>query len=582
MDVDRLRAKRGDRRWFLGLTGAAAGAAGLAAAGCGGGSKKGSTPGATSDGGSTSTAKASTTGTASGDKQQGETLRYTGYVASDGVYDPHKTQAGPFYGQQSLVMSRLLTYQSQTDGIIMPDLALAKPETPDGQTLVFRLNPAARWHEREPLNGRQVTADDVKFSFERQMQGDGSFIRKAQWANIDKIEATDPQTVTFHMKAPLAAMVERFADVNAFIVAPELVANGRGFDKDAQVGSGPFRWVEWNEGQFASVARNPKWFGQQGHPFLDGVTVTQPKDSTEVEAKLRTKGLDVAFVGRPTAEKLKKAVPALQESTVGRSLFFGMRFFVQTAPFNDPRFRAAMSMAVDRRDMLVQFFAGSGDVNPWVSWPIKRWSLPQNELATAPGYRQGEVGRAQDITEAKAQLAAYTNEKKLPDAINLFVLDDAESTLKMGSVIRDQIRKNLELPITVYPVSIKQLTAGMLSSEYTWAAAPDIGWVDLDDWVFPYFHSAGTKNTFALRDADLDKLIESQRIELNESTRRDIGFQIQRRLLQLNAGVNFVSETVVALRWPYVRDFPLDAADGYQHRFADTWIDRSEPSFKGR
>ncbi len=581
MDVDRLRTKRGDRRWFLGLTGAAAGAAGLVAAGCGG-SKK-STPGDRVTGSeSPGTATASATGVSSGDRQRGETLRYTGYVASDGVYDPHKTQAGPFYGQQALVMSRLLTYQSQTDGIVMPDLAMAKPEAPDGQTLVFRLNPAAHWHDRDPLNGRQVTADDVKFSFERQMQGDSSFIRKAQWANIDKIEATDPQTVTFHMKAPLAAMVERFADVNAFIIAPEMVANGRTFDKDAQVGSGPFRWVEWNEGQFASVARNPKWFGEEGHPFLDGVTVIQPKDSTEVEAKLRTKGLDVAFVGRPAAERLKKAVPALEESTVGRSLFFGMRFFVQTAPFDDPRFRAAMSMAVDRRDMLVQFFAGSGDVNPWVSWPIKRWTLPQNELATVPGYRQGEVGRAQDITEAKAQLAAYTNEKKLPDAINLFVLDDAETTLKMGSVIRDQIRKNLELPVTVYPVSIKQLTAGMLSSEYTWAAAPDIGWVDLDDWVYPYFHSAGTKNTFALRDTDLDRLIESQRVELNESVRRDTGFQIQRRLLQLNAGVNFVSETVVALRWPYVRDFPLDAADGYQHRFADTWIDKSNPAFRGR
>ena len=581
--MERLGAKRGGRRWFLGLTGAAAGAAGLAAISCGGAGKKSATPG-TSDtpgGNSTSTARATATGTAS-DTQRGETLRYTGYVASDGVFDPHKTQAGPVYGQQALVFSRLLNYQSQTDGIITPDLAVAKPESPDGQTLIFRINPGAHWHDREPLNGRAVTADDVKFSFERQIEGDGSFIRKSQWANIDKIEATDPQTLTFHMKAPLAAMIERFADVNAFIVAPELVADGRSFDRNTQVGSGPFRWVDWSEGQFASVARNPNWFGQQRHPFLDGVTITQPKDSTEVEAKLRTKGLDVAFVGQPTAEKLKKAVPALQESTVGRSLFFGMRFFVQTAPFNDPRFRAALSTALDRRDMLQHFFAGSGDVNPWVSWPITRWSLPQNELATMAGYRQGQVGRDADITEAKAQLAAYTNEKKLPEALNLFVLDDAETTLKMGSVIRDQIKQNLGLTVTVYPVSIKQLTAGMLSSEYTWAAAPDIGWVDLDDWVYPYFHSAGTKNTFALRDGDLDKLIESQRTELNESTRRDIGYQIQRRLSQLNAGVNFVSETVVALRWPYVRDFPLDAADGYQHRFADTWIDKTDPTFRGR
>jgi len=53
-------------------------------------------------------------------------------------------------------------------------------------------------------------------------------------------------------------------------------------------------------------------------------------------------------------------------------------------------------------------------------------------------------------------------------------------------------------------------------------------------------------------------------------------------LLALNAGVNLFSERVVALSWPYVKGFPLDTADGYQHRFADTWIDTSDATFRGR
>jgi hypothetical protein len=53
-------------------------------------------------------------------------------------------------------------------------------------------------------------------------------------------------------------------------------------------------------------------------------------------------------------------------------------------------------------------------------------------------------------------------------------------------------------------------------------------------------------------------------------------------LLNLNVGVNFVSERVVALAHPYVRNFPLDVSDGYQHRFADCWIDQNDPSFRGR
>jgi peptide/nickel transport system substrate-binding protein len=584
MAFERFEKKRVSRRWFLGLSGAAAGAAGLAAVGCGGGKKAGS--GTTTAGAaSKSSPKPGASGTAgAGNGQRGETLRYTGYVVGDGQFDPHKTQAGPFYGQQALVFSRLLNYQSQQDGTLGIDLATNMPEQPDGQTLIFHLNQNARWQDADPVNGRAVTAQDVQFSIERQMQGDSSFVRKARWANIDTIEALDPATIKFHLKGPMASMVEGFADVNAFIVAPELVANGHDFTASTQIGSGPFKWVDWQEGQFASVSRNPKWHGGNGRPFLDGVTLTQPKDTSEVEAKLRTKKLDVAFVGRPQADKLKSKaeLATLQEQTVGHSTFFGMRFFMQTAPFNDARVRTALSLALDRRDMLQQFFAGSGEVNPWVSWPIKRWTLPQSELVTLAGYRPGSAGRAQDITDAKALLAAYVAEKPLPPTLNLYVLDDAERAIKMGSVMRDQLKQTLNLDVNVSLVNQTQMGTGLLDGSYAWAAAPDNGWVDLDDWVYPYFHSSGTKNTFPLRDADLDKVIESQRIELDANKRRDIGYDIQRKLLVLNPAVNFVSETLVSLAWPYVRDFPLDASDGYQHRFADCWIDKSQPDFKGR
>ena len=64
--------------------------------------------------------------------------------------------------------------------------------------------------------------------------------------------------------------------------------------------------------------------------------------------------------------------------------------------------------------------------------------------------------------------------------------------------------------------------------------------------------------------------------------RQQTGYEIQRKLLALNAGVNLVSERVVTLGWPYVKGFPLDTTDGYQDRLADCWIDRSDPTFRGR
>lgn len=577
---ERLGEKRVSRRWMLGAMGATAGAAGLAALRCSDGD--GDSPAPTPTEIENETPGASPTPRQQ-DGKRGETLRFTGFVARDQTFDPHKTQAGPFYGHQALIYSRLLAYQDQAKGAIVPDLAAAMPEMPDGQTMVFRLNPNARWHELAPLNGRSVTAADVKYSIERQLGGDQSFVRKAQWSVIDGIDIPNERTVTFKLKSPMAALHHLFADVHSFIVAPEVSGDKNDIGSTAQVGSGPFQWVEWVDGRHASVRRNPNWHGGDRRPNLDGVSLVQPASTATVEGALRTREVDAATVGRVLADKLKKAIPQLTETTVGHSQFFGMRFSLGNDPFNDLRFRSAVTIALDRRAMIDKFFGGSGGVNPWVSWPMTDWALPETELTTSPGYRPGAGGRGEDLREARALLEAFKSEKKLKDDLPLFVLQETEAALEFGATIKAQLAESLGLEqVRVVPLPLAELARLLLTGEAPWAAAPDNGWIDLDDWVYPYFHANGTKNSFPLRDAEMTAMIDAQRVELDKNARREIGYNIQRRLLALNVGVNLVSERVVSLAWPYVKGFPLDTADGYQHRFADCWIDQADPTFRGR
>lgn len=509
--------------------------------------------------------------------EEATTLVYVGIVQSDGEFDPHRTQSGPLIALQSLVYSRLLAYESQADGVIVPDIALALPEQPDEQTYVFRLNPNARWHHLPPVEGRALTADDVRYSIERQ-RNDQSFVRHHYWTIIDRVEAPAPDQVVVRTTAPFAPLTERFAAPSSFIVPPEVAE--RGFSAELQVGSGPFQWVEWSEQDFASVVRNPSWHGGPEHPRLAGVTIRHPLDGRLIEADFRTRRLDVAFVGRKEADRLRAALPALVESQVGQAYFFGMRFFTPTTPYDDPRVRQAFAIAVDRRAMIDAFFAGSGDVNGWVSWPVRRWALPPDELSTRPGYRLGSGGRAQDIADAKALLEAYRSEKgSFPEEVGLVVAEDAERTLRLGSQIERDIETVLGINVTVYPVPTTELVTRLFEGQAPWTAGPDVGWVELDDWLFPFFHSQGANNTFALRDSQLDALIERQRVEFDAAQRRTTGFEAQRRILDLAVAVNFVSERVVALSWPYVRDFPLDILPGYEHRLAATWVDTEDPTF---
>jgi peptide/nickel transport system substrate-binding protein len=562
--------------------GASAGAAGLAVAGCTGGGSGSQTPGPTIQEDETPTGDPSPT-VRPQDGRRGETLRYTGFVERDQFFDPHKSQAGPFYGHQALIFSRLLNYANQAEGRIQPDLAIAMPEQVDSQTLIFRLNPNARWHELPPLNGRAVTAEDVKYSIIRQLSGDQTFVRKAQWAVVESIEASDERTITFKLKSPMAAMHHLFADVHSFIVAPEIAGDRNDILDTAQVGSGPFQWVEWVDFRHASVRRNPNWHGGDRRPNLDGISLVQAASTADVEADLRTHNVDAAIVGRVLADKLKGAISRLEETTMGHSQFFGMRFSLVNDPYDDLRFRSAVTIALDRRAMIQKFFGGSGGVNPWVSWPMTDWALPEAELTTHAGYRPGDGGRQEDIREARALLEAFKGAKTLKEDLPLFVLDQTEAVLEFGETIRQQLAENLGLTqVRVVPIALGELSRLLLSGEAPWAAAPDNGWIDLDDWVYPYFHANGTKNSFPVRDTDLTALIDAQRVEMNKEARREIGYNIQRRLLNINAGVNLFSERVVALSWPYVKGFPLDTADGYQHRFADAWIDTADPTFRGR
>jgi peptide/nickel transport system substrate-binding protein len=565
---------------MLGAMGASASAAGLVALRCSGGDPKPAEGDSSPEPWRTQETPGTPATLAPQDGKRGHTLRYTGFVVRDSTFDPHKTQAGPFYGHQALIFSRLLAYQDQAKGTIAPDLAEKMPEQPDAQTLIFQINPQARWHDLAPLNGRSVTAEDVKHSAIRQLSGDTTFVRKAQWAVVDSIEASGDRSITFKFKTPLAAAHHLFADANSFVVAPEL---GDDINGERQVGSGPFQWVEWIDGRHASVRRNPNWHGGDRRPNLDGISLVQATSTADVEGDLRTREVDAAMVGRVLADRLKAAIPKLTEFTMGHSQFFGMRFGIEHDPYNDLRFRTALTIALDRRAMVDKFFGGSGGVNPWISWPVTDWALPESELSTQPGYRPGDGGRQQDITEARALLEAFRSQKTLKDDLPLFVLDETENALEFGETIRQQLDANLGLKqVRVVPVPLAELSSLLVSGTAPWAAGPDSGWVDLDDWVYPYFHANGTKNSFPLRDAELTQMIDNQRVELNKDARREIGYNIQRRLLAVNAGVNLVSERVVALTWPYVKGFPLDTADGYQHRFADCWIDQSDATFRGR
>ena len=574
----------------------------------------------------------------------GGTLCYTGYDALVlDTFDPHQTQFSPLYNSHSAVFSKLLKYDSHEEQTISTDLAefVPSPEEPAEEALTYVINlrrgvkfhdPAAMPQEVRGqlsikdaatafpgLPGRELTAHDVAYSFERQRNPDSPrrplYYRASQYDAIEKIEVIDDYTLRITTKRPTAPFIHFLADTTAFIIPREVVdEEGDTLDftnsapQTRMIGTGPFVWGELKSLQEFTAFRNPQWFGWDdpglGRPYLDGYVTQFIIDDATVESLFRGKKIDEApFITNPQwLYDLKDDMPELEFIRGPVTAFLHTRFKVndnETAapcsPFSDVRLRRAVHLASDRQQIIDFSWQGEGQMMGVVAAGITRWALPPEELAAIPGYRQG-AGREEDLALAR-QLYQEAGSPPLeftfldvPDYVPAFAATFVEG-------LREQLGPGVQDPVIR---GAPQIAEGALKGcdlmPAIWGF--DNGWIDLDDWVYPYFHSSGSKNSFGLVDPDLDALLDAQRSEFDEDARRQIGYRIQRYVLGMDpegsgrpmdplppaafARIDYASQMSASLSWPYYKNRVVFPFLGNNYWRANAWLDRDDPSYSGR
>src|SRR3989442_10755973 len=125
--------------------------------------------------------------------------------------DPHKVPAFTSHRVFELVYSTLT--RLGPDGAVLPDLAESWTIAPDAKQVTLRLR-AAKFHNGDPL-----TAADVKFTYERILNPDTKAVARAFFADLERVDASDPRTVVFHLKQPNVALLTYMAHPNASIVS---------------------------------------------------------------------------------------------------------------------------------------------------------------------------------------------------------------------------------------------------------------------------------------------------------------------------------------------------------------------------
>ena len=275
-------------------------------------------------------------------------------------------------------------------------------------TYEFKLRRGVRFHGKPPVNGRELTAEDVRYTFEYILADKGSNV--SMFRSIAKVEATDRYTVRFTLKEPFAWFLDKIASPMAgAIIARECVEKFGDLKKaEAVVGTGPWMLDSYRPNVGLTLVRNPQYF-MAGLPYIDRVELLVDEDNASRTAAFLAGKYDLGWEFPGTInrsdwvqilEPLKKRRPGLQVAEYPSNVVNDILLRADKAPFSDVRVRQAMCLAMDRKAQIDSIFEGVGAVNGPLPAALDDWALPIALLGEGAKYYR------HDPPEAKRLLAA--------------------------------------------------------------------------------------------------------------------------------------------------------------------------------
>src|SRR5688500_8286864 len=196
-------------------------------------------------------------------------------------FDPQQTIAFATQMPLSYCMSRLVKVKAGPAVVpgtqpIEGDLAESWTQ-PNDTTYVFKLKKGVRWHPKPPVNGRELTADDIKYTYDRFLTIKGN-PNRPELETVEKIEVLDKHTVKFTLSEPNAWFLDMLASTSTWVVAKECVEKFGDLKKvESAVGTGPWMLERWEPNVRLMYTRNPNYF-VSGLPYADNVEVLIDKD----------------------------------------------------------------------------------------------------------------------------------------------------------------------------------------------------------------------------------------------------------------------------------------------------------------
>jgi peptide/nickel transport system substrate-binding protein len=453
-----------------------------------------------------------TPGVAYGQKPRaGGTIKIGSFQNID-TLDPHQTTFITACAIHNNIYNGLLKITSPDGkGVeFKPELA-REWEIQGDRVHVFRLHKGVTFHDGQPC-----TAAEVKASLERVRDKAQSPIHAWKLELLEHIETPDSHTVKLHFSKPYpflrVALTGSTGRAGTIVSVRAAKEKGKAFGRNP-VGTGPFKFVEWKEGDFILLEKNPNYWETEGGarlPYLDKVLIKFIIEPSTLVAAVKTGEVDGINSVAPQFVADLRRDPRLNVFTAVGGNWRCLHFNLAKEPFSDKALRKAVTFAIDRKEIVDRVEFGEAIV---AHGPI---SPPMGEFYD-PAFETGKNGQYFDLEQAKA----FMKQSKYAGGVDVSLLSNNSGTApRQAEVLQAQLAKigvRVKIELADSPTFRRRWL-----QERQWDLV-QIQWdadLDPDETLYPELHSAEAWNAGRWVNKDFDRAVEGARAEADPKKRK--------------------------------------------------------------
>ena len=273
--------------------------------------------------------------------------------------DPHHANNAPGYMPRNMCFDMLV--ESDHEGNYTPSLATSWEFSDDGTEITFHLRDDVEWQD-----GTDFTADDVVCTFQRLIDDRTLNISSIYWELLEGVEKIDDHTVKIILSAPYAPVLSSLS-VTAIIQKAQYEAEGvNAFNNQNFVGTGPWLFDEWVDGQYLHFIKNENYWGDFESYYddvylrivLETSTAIAAHRNGDVQAFIASSGIPADNLVQYQGSEDKIELVTINTGTVQ---YFGFSCRDDSV-FKDKNVRLAFAHAIDRQSIADFIFSGQASV----------------------------------------------------------------------------------------------------------------------------------------------------------------------------------------------------------------------------